>query len=270
MSAHSVDSIAQQFAASLPYTTPVRATREQNPRHTAESGNGRWTVVAARRIGSNSARAQAWVRPQALEALRAMDQELSDADALYLLMEHALEVLGAGITNPVQYLAEGLGARAATFLLTAAGEEIGQFALEIEEGKPVFDEILAAQGTQDAADAAVHETEVAAAFTSSNAAGSGPAVVSQGAGKPSNGGLDTMRMLYDVEMTLTAEIGRAKMPVKQILELVPGTIVELDRVAGSLADLMVNGQLVARGEVVVVDEEYGLRIAEIIDPEGLI
>ena len=74
-----------------------------------------------------------------------------------------------------------------------------------------------------------------------------------------------MRMLYDVEMTLTAEIGRAKLPVRQVLDLTPGTIIELDRVAGSPADLMVNGRLIARGEVVVIDEDYGLRVTEIVE-----
>ena len=74
-----------------------------------------------------------------------------------------------------------------------------------------------------------------------------------------------MRVLYDVEMTLTVEIGRAKLPVRQVLELVPGAVIELDRVAGSPADLMVNGRLIARGEVVVVDEDYGLRVTEIVD-----
>jgi len=72
-----------------------------------------------------------------------------------------------------------------------------------------------------------------------------------------------MRLLHDVEMTLTAEIGRTKLPVRQVLDLVPGTILELDRAAGSPADIMVNGRLVARGEVVVVDEDYGIRITEI-------
>lgn len=72
-----------------------------------------------------------------------------------------------------------------------------------------------------------------------------------------------MRLLHDVEMTLTAEIGRTRLPVRQVLDLVPGTILELDRAAGSPADIMVNGRLVARGEVVVVDEDYGIRITEI-------
>ncbi len=73
-----------------------------------------------------------------------------------------------------------------------------------------------------------------------------------------------LRLLQDVEMTLTAEIGRTRLPVRQVLELVPGTVLELDRAAGAPADVMVNGRLVARGEVVVVDEEYGIRITEIV------
>jgi flagellar motor switch protein FliN/FliY len=78
----------------------------------------------------------------------------------------------------------------------------------------------------------------------------------------------TLRLLHDVEMTLTAEIGRTRLPVRQVLELVPGTVLELDRAAGAPADVMVNGRLVARGEVVVVDEEYGIRITEIVGSES--
>ncbi|GIG30636.1 flagellar motor switch protein FliN [Cellulomonas marina] len=73
-----------------------------------------------------------------------------------------------------------------------------------------------------------------------------------------------MRVLYDVEMTLTAEIGRTRLPMRQVLELAPGAVLELDRTAGSPADVMVNGRLIARGEVVVVDEDYGIRITEIV------
>lgn len=74
----------------------------------------------------------------------------------------------------------------------------------------------------------------------------------------------SMRLLYDVEMALTAEIGRARLPVRQVLDLVPGSLLELDRTAGSPADVMVNGRLIARGEVVVIDESYGIRITEIV------
>jgi len=82
------------------------------------------------------------------------------------------------------------------------------------------------------------------------------------------GDRSALRLLHDVELTLTAEIGRTRLPVRQVLELVPGTVLELDRAAGAPADVMVNGRLVARGEVVVVDEDYGIRITEIVAAEG--
>ncbi|GAA2504508.1 flagellar motor switch protein FliN [Winogradskya humida] len=77
------------------------------------------------------------------------------------------------------------------------------------------------------------------------------------------GGLD---MLHDVEMEVSAELGRTRMSVRELLSLSPGAIVELDRAAGSPADLLVNGRLVARGEVVVIDENFGIRITEIVSP----
>ncbi|GII05955.1 flagellar motor switch protein FliN [Planobispora takensis] len=79
------------------------------------------------------------------------------------------------------------------------------------------------------------------------------------------GGLD---MLHDVEMSVTAELGRTRMTVRELLSLAPGAVVELDRAAGSPVDLLVNGRLVARGEVVVIDENFGIRITEILPPPG--
>jgi flagellar motor switch protein FliN/FliY len=76
-------------------------------------------------------------------------------------------------------------------------------------------------------------------------------------------GLD---LLHDVEMEVTAELGRTRMSVRELLALTPGTVVELDRAAGGPADLLVNGRLIARGEVVVIDENFGLRVTEIISP----
>jgi flagellar motor switch protein FliN len=71
-------------------------------------------------------------------------------------------------------------------------------------------------------------------------------------------------MLQDVVMELSAELGRTRMTVRDLLSLQPGHVVELDRLAGSPADLLVNGRLVARGEVVVVDEDYALKITELV------
>ncbi|RSM39583.1 flagellar motor switch protein FliN [Actinoplanes sp. ATCC 53533] len=96
----------------------------------------------------------------------------------------------------------------------------------------------------------------------SDAAPGGVARRSEGAA-PLRGGLD---MLHDVEMEVSAELGRTRMSVRELLSLIPGAIVELDRAAGSPADLLVNGRLIARGEVVVIDENFGIRITEIVAP----
>ena len=78
---------------------------------------------------------------------------------------------------------------------------------------------------------------------------------------------EAIRRLNDVEMTVTAELGRARLTVRDILGMVPGKVVELDKIAGSPIDLLVNGKLVARGEVVVIDEEFGVRVTEIVGDE---
>ena len=73
-----------------------------------------------------------------------------------------------------------------------------------------------------------------------------------------------IELLSDVEMGVTVELGRTRMFVRDILDLSPGSVIELDRAAGSPIDVMVNGTLIARGEVVVIDEEFGVRITEVI------
>jgi len=80
------------------------------------------------------------------------------------------------------------------------------------------------------------------------------------------GGADRLDLLSNVEMDVTAELGRTRMTVRELLSLTPGVVVELDRMAGSPIDLFVNGTLIARGEVVVIDEEFGVRITEIVSP----
>ena len=72
-----------------------------------------------------------------------------------------------------------------------------------------------------------------------------------------------IELLHGVDMEVTVEIGRTRMTVRDLLDLTPGAVLELDRAAGSPADLLVNGRLIARGEVVVIDEDFGLRITEI-------
>jgi flagellar motor switch protein FliN/FliY len=76
-----------------------------------------------------------------------------------------------------------------------------------------------------------------------------------------------LSLLHDVEMGVTAELGRRRMTVRDLLSLTPGAVIELDRAAGSPVDVLVNGTLIARGEVVVIDEEFGIRISEIVAPD---
>lgn len=73
-----------------------------------------------------------------------------------------------------------------------------------------------------------------------------------------------LALLHDVEMGVTAELGRRRMTVRELLSLTPGAVIELDRAAGSPVDVLVNGTLIARGEVVVIDEEFGIRVSEIV------
>jgi flagellar motor switch protein FliN/FliY len=75
--------------------------------------------------------------------------------------------------------------------------------------------------------------------------------------------LAAMSVLNDVELVVTAELGRTTMAVRDLLGLSPGMVVEIDRVAGSPIDLLVNGRRIAAGEVVVIDEEFGIRITDI-------
>ncbi|MHB0912656.1 MAG: flagellar motor switch protein FliN [Armatimonadota bacterium] len=75
---------------------------------------------------------------------------------------------------------------------------------------------------------------------------------------------NSMDLLLDVELDLSVELGRTNIPVKDILQLGSGSIVELEKSAGDPVDIMINGKLIARGEVVVVDENFGVRITEIV------
>jgi flagellar motor switch protein FliN/FliY len=73
-----------------------------------------------------------------------------------------------------------------------------------------------------------------------------------------------LNLILDVSVTLALEVGRARMSVRELLQLAPGAIVELDRLAGEPLDVLVNGVRVARGEVVVVNEQFGIRLTDVV------
>ncbi len=74
-------------------------------------------------------------------------------------------------------------------------------------------------------------------------------------------------MLLDIDLDVSIELGRTDISIKRVLELAPGALVELDRLAGEPVDLLVNNKVVAKGEVVVVDESFGVRIISLVSPE---
>ena len=73
-------------------------------------------------------------------------------------------------------------------------------------------------------------------------------------------------LIVDIPVTLTVELGRTKIPIKHILQLAQGSVIELDALAGEPMDVLVNGCLIAQGEVVVVNEKFGIRLTDIVTP----
>lgn len=76
-----------------------------------------------------------------------------------------------------------------------------------------------------------------------------------------------IEVIMDVPITLSLEIGRTRITIRDLLQLNPGSVVKLERMAGEPMDIMVNGCLIAKGEVVTVGEKFGVRIAEVVSPE---
>lgn len=74
-----------------------------------------------------------------------------------------------------------------------------------------------------------------------------------------------LRLLADVQVELAVELGRVKLPLRDLLSLAPGAVLELDRAADAPVDVLVNGCLVARGEVVVIDGEFGVRVTAVVE-----
>jgi flagellar motor switch protein FliN/FliY len=80
------------------------------------------------------------------------------------------------------------------------------------------------------------------------------------------GSNNDIQMVLDIPVQLSVELGRTKVPIKYILQLAQGSIVELDALAGEPMDVLINGYLIAQGEVVVVNEKFGIRLTDIVTP----
>lgn len=131
------------------------------------------------------------------------------------------------------------------------------------------------ENPQDAADA-IGEDDWAAAMaeqavaesTPETPAAAQPADIFQsfGGADAQSGMMRELDMILDIPVQLTVELGRTKITIKNLLQLAHGSVVELDALAGEPMDVLVNGTLIAQGEVVVVNDKFGIRLTDIITP----
>ena len=80
------------------------------------------------------------------------------------------------------------------------------------------------------------------------------------------GVLGNLELVKDVKMDVTVELGRTHLPLKEVLQLEDASVIKLERLAGEPVDLLVNGRLIAKGEVVVIEDNFGVRVTEILNP----
>ena len=123
----------------------------------------------------------------------------------------------------------------------------------------------------DWAAAMAEQTTPAADTASSSAAASGstPSAAvfpSFGGGENAPGLMNELDMILDIPVQITVELGRTKITIKNLLKLAHGSVVELDAMAGEPMDVLVNGTLIAQGEVVVVNDKFGIRLTDIVNP----
>jgi flagellar motor switch protein FliN/FliY len=110
---------------------------------------------------------------------------------------------------------------------------------------------------------ALEEQKVSEAKTEDSGQG-GPLFGSASSGTSTTS--QDINMVMDIPVTLSVELGRTKVPIKYILQLAQGSVVELDALAGEPMDVLINGYLIAQGEVVVVNDKFGIRLTDVVTP----
>lgn len=227
---------ADAAAAVLPAPEPLSAERPQLG--TAGVATAFAGAALAKLDGVAGGAAVVLVGPELVEALAV--SPLGELD------------LAAAVQPALDAAAAALGTTARLARVVDVG------LVDDELGEPFTAVLLAASGTTSAA-LLVTDASLPLVATPTPPTATGHTADTVG---PHLRGIE---MLHGVMMDVTVELGRAKMTVRELLALTPGTVLELDRAAGSPADLLVNGRRIARGEVVVVDEDFGLRVTEIVN-----
>ncbi|MEW5701265.1 MAG: flagellar motor switch protein FliN [Candidatus Zixiibacteriota bacterium] len=196
-----------------------------------------------------------------------MAEELSNQDGVE--KQDPVAAVGGGAGLPAEeQVAPQPAASPTTPAETAAGPGIGNDDLEaawadaLADSQTAIPDVAAQAGIKDPA------MDFGGAGTSAaHPAVAHPAEFPQFGDSPSGGAAGSIDMLLDVKLPVSIELGRTTLPIGDILCWGPGSIVELDKLAGEPVNLLVNNVLVARGEVVVVDENFGLRITSLLTPK---
>ena len=260
------EAVAQAAAASLPAVTPLTLGPVQpgSPHVAAAFAGG----AVAELDGGVPGCVVVLVGKELVDALASSPLgELDVASAVQPALDAAALQLGARARSgrALDLAAEGFDITAATgaafSTVPLIGTGIAAAVLVPQATLEGAREPLSAQAAEEAAGSAsaVEPSPVVGAEEPFVPAFGAPAAPPRG-----------LELLHGVDMEVTVELGRTRMTVRDLLALTPGAVLELDRAAGSPADLLVNGRLVARGEVVVVDEDFGLRVTEIVDASAAV
>lgn len=196
-----------------------------------------------------------------------IDEELVDETFRELVSRIVEGVASAVLTHSGKNLESGPAVAAQAPMLTDLGLEFrveldgATHLLAVVPNAEMLGEVLALRGAQHAASVASEQSpddHFGDAREVAQAAGD------DGAVRLSNSAQKNLRMLLDVELDLAISFGSTDLPLQDVLKLASGSIVELNRNAADPVDVLVNGRVIARGEVVVVDGNYGIRITEIV------
>lgn len=130
-----------------------------------------------------------------------------------------------------------------------------------DEQNPTTEEQSTEQPTEQPAEGASSELENVAA------AAEGVAEAASAAATGASSEANQLDFILDVALQVTVEVGRARMTIQDLLQLGQGSVVELEKLAGEPLDIYINGKPVARGEAVIVNEKFGIRVVDIVSPE---
>jgi flagellar motor switch protein FliN/FliY len=137
--------------------------------------------------------------------------------------------------------------------------------MSAEENEPGAASETDAMADEWAAALAESKPETASEVTSA-ADQVSPAAFQNFSATGANTTVNDINMILDIPVQLTVELGRTRIPIKHILQLAQGSVVELEAMAGEPMDVLVNGYLIAQGEVVVVNDKFGIRLTDIVTP----